>query len=106
MMRLAALELIEKLNSCYGLPMLEVYQEADMFTSLLKLYALHPYNDIAHRYVTNVIAFALDHNLAKAQSDKQAPPKRPSRMLDLEPIDPLETEASSTLASEEALEDE
>ena len=66
MMRLAALELIDKLNSCYGLAMLEVFQEADLFTTLLKLYALHPYNDIAHRYVTNVLAFALDHSLAKA----------------------------------------
>ena len=66
MMRLGALELIDKLNSCYGLPMLEVFKEADLFTSLLKLYALHPYNDIAHRYVTNVITFALDHSLAKA----------------------------------------
>ena len=66
MMRLAALELIEKLQTCYGLRMLEVFKEADLFSSLLKMYALYPYNDIALRYVTNVISFALDPKLAKA----------------------------------------
>ena len=65
MKRLAALELIEKLQTCYGLRMLEVFKEADLFSSLLKMYGLYPYNDIALRYVTNVISFALDPKLAK-----------------------------------------
>ena len=70
-MRLAALELIDKLQSCYGLRMLEVFRDADLFSSLLKMYALYPFNDIALRHVTNVISHAIDTELAKAMGTKQ-----------------------------------
>ena len=65
LMRLSEIELLDKLQLCYGLRMLEVFREADLFSMLLKMYALYPYNDIALRYVTNIISFALDHKLAK-----------------------------------------
>ena len=84
MMRLSVLELLDKLQSCYGLRMLELFKEADLFNALIKMYAMFPYNDIALRHVTNIIAHALDSKLAK---DLFAPPKRPSRILDLEPVD-------------------
>jgi hypothetical protein len=64
-MRLAALELLDKLQLCYGLRMHEIFKEADLFTSLLKMYALYPYNDIALRYVTSIFMFALDPKIAK-----------------------------------------
>lgn len=65
MMRMSALEVIDKLHMCYGLRMLEVFKEADLFSSLIKMYALYPYNDIALRYVSNILCFTLDHKLAK-----------------------------------------
>ena len=93
LMRLAALELLEKLHGCYGLRILDVYREADLYTSLIKFYAMYPYNDIALRYVTSILAHALDIKLAKTvlntQSASQKPEKvfgRPSGLLDLEPI--------------------
>ena len=86
-MRLSALELLAKLQQCYGLRMLEVIKEADLVPSLLKMYSLYPYNDVALRYVTNILLAALDQNIAKELEQKAAPPKRPSRILDLEPID-------------------
>ena len=64
-MRLAALELLEALHKYYGVRMLDVYREADIYTSLIKFYALYPYNDIALRYVTSILAHALDIELAK-----------------------------------------
>ena len=69
-MRLSSLELLDKLQICYGLPMLEVFREADLFTVLLKMYALYPYNDIGLRYVTSIISYALDHTLAKGFTKK------------------------------------
>ena len=65
LMRLSALELLNKLQLCYGIRMLEVIKETDLFSSLLKMYAMYPYNDIALRYVTSVISYALDPALAK-----------------------------------------
>ena len=65
MMRLSALELLEKLHTCYGIKMLDIYREADLYTSLMKFYALYPYNDIALRYVTSILQHALDNELAK-----------------------------------------
>ena len=66
--------------------MLEVFKDADLFTSLIKMYAFYPYNDMALRLVTSVISSALDDKLAKTMAAKQAPPKRQSRILELEPI--------------------
>ena len=91
-MRLAALELLEALHKYYGVRMLDVYREADIYTSLMKFYALYPYNDIALRYVTSILAHALDIELAKTMLKPQAtkPEKifgRPSRgILDLERV--------------------
>ena len=65
LMRLAALELLDKLQLCYGLRILEVFKEVDLFTSLLKMYALYPYNDIALRHVTSIFMYALDPKIAK-----------------------------------------
>ena len=65
-MRLAALELVEKLQTSYGLRMLEVFKDADLFSSLIKMYAFYPYNDMALRLVTNIISSALDDKLAKS----------------------------------------
>jgi len=56
--------------------MLEVFRDADLFSSLIKMYAFYPYNDMALRLVTSVLASALDDKLAKAMTAKQAPPKR------------------------------
>lgn len=64
LMRLAALELLYKLQLCYGVRMLEVIKEADLFPSLLKMYELYPYNDVALRHVTMILLFALDTDLA------------------------------------------
>ena len=50
--------------------MLEVFREADLFTVLLKMYALYPYNDIGLRYVTSIISYALDYTLAKEFTKK------------------------------------
>ena len=93
LMRLAALELLDMLQMHYGIRMLDIYREADLYTSLMKFYALYPYNDIALRYVTSILAHALDIELAKnilntqvAKSEKQLL-GRPSRgILDLERI--------------------
>ena len=70
--------------------MLDVIKETDLFPSLLKMYSLYPYNDIALKHVTNVISFALDPSLAKTLHEKSAPPKRTPKILDLEPISTLE----------------
>lgn len=72
--------------------MLEVFKEADLFSKLLSMYALFPYNDMALRYVTSILSFALDHKLAKEMCEKQRPAKRQSRFIDLEPIKPAESE--------------
>ena len=82
--------------------MLEVLKEADLFPYLLKMYELYPYNDVALRYVTNIILFALDHKTAKELEKKYAPPKRPSRMLELEPIE----SPTKPAEEEELIEDE
>jgi len=101
-MRLAALELLDKLQLCYGIRMLEVMKEVDLFPSLLKMYVQYPYNDVALRYVTNLILHSLDHKAAKELDKKSAPPQRPSRMLDLEPIEvPAETAEEETIEDEE-----
>ena len=64
-MRLAALELLHKLHLSYGLRMLEVIRDADLYPSLLKMFELYPYNDVALRHCTNIILFAIDHKIAK-----------------------------------------
>lgn len=72
MMRLRALELLEKLYKCYGVRMLYIYREADLYTSLIKFYTLYPFNDIALRLVTNVLTHALDTDLALAEEKNKA----------------------------------
>lgn len=94
-MRLSALELVDKLQTCYGLRMLEVFKEADLFSSLIKMYAFYPYNDMALRLVSNILSSALDDKLAKSMAQKAAPAKRPSRILELEPISQAEPEEST-----------
>ena len=69
-MRLSALELIDKLQLNYGIRMLEVIKETDLFPSFLKMYALYPYNDIALKHVTNLISYALDPALAKTLNER------------------------------------
>ena len=69
-MKLSSLELLDKLQLCYGLRMLEVFREADLYSVLLKMYALYPYSDIGLRYVTSIISYTLDHTLAKAITQK------------------------------------
>ena len=95
LMRLAALELLDMLHTFYGLRMLDVYREADLYNALIKFYALYPYNDIALRYVTSILANALDVDFAKSiLKTKQAASRpentvfgRPSRgILDLERV--------------------
>jgi len=108
LMRLAALELLDKLHLCYSIRMLDVFREADLYTSILKFYALYPFNDIALRLVTNILAYAIDESLVKtllSQKTTQAPAPRgrPSRILDLEPINQDELDAldaDSTCATE------
>lgn len=64
--RLAELELLDKLQACYGIRILETYKETELITALVKLYALFPFNDMAMRYVTGILANTLDTGLAKA----------------------------------------
>ena len=66
--------------------MLEKFQEEDLYNCLLKMFAQYPFNDIVHRYITNIISFALDHKIGKELYDKGLPPKRTNRFLDLEQI--------------------
>lgn len=101
-MRLSAIELLDKLQQSYGIRMLDVFKETgSLFPSLLEMYARYPYNDIALRQVTNIIAHALDSELAKTmkkspihQVSRERPGmlQRTSRELDLEPIKSLEDE--------------
>mgnify|MGYP000616112439 CR=1 FL=1 len=94
LMRLSALELLDKLQLCYGIRMLDVFKEAadsDLYSSLIRMYARYPYNDIALRHVTSIIAYSMDHDLAKQMSERQDKPKqRASKLLDLEPLNTLE----------------
>ena len=66
-MRLASLELVEKAMRCYGIRMLKTFEDADFFSTLLKLYGLYPFNDIALSLVTNILAHAIDFKLADEQ---------------------------------------
>ena len=66
MTKLSALELLNKLNKCYGIRMLETFKEADLFATLLEYYEVFPYNDIALKIITNIVAYALDSKSAKA----------------------------------------
>ena len=72
-----------------------------MFSTLLKMFALYPFNDIAHRYITNIISFALSEKIGKKFFDAGQPPKRVNKFLDLELInsddkDQDKEEAAST----------
>ena len=64
LMRLSALELVDKLQLSYGLRMREVFREADLFSSLLQMYALYPYNDMGLRHVTSIISYSMDPEMA------------------------------------------
>ena len=75
--------------------MLEVFKESDVYTALMKMYALYPYNDMAHRYVTNIVCYGLEPKLAKKLLEKSIASKgRPSRILDLEPINKTDDQAN------------
>ena len=102
LMRLSALELLDKLQMCYGIRILDVIKEAELLPELLKMYAVYPYNDIALRHVNSIISYALDTTLAKAITEKLAPPKRPSTMLDLEPINTLDEDMKAMKEQEMA----
>ena len=102
LMRLTALELLDKLQSCYGLRILEVYKDSDIYVSLMKMYAFYPYNDMALRYVTSIIAYALDNQIAKELIDpNKNQPKRISRILDMQSNSNSETAASTAETSTE-----
>ena len=60
MAKLTALELLNKLLKCYGVKMLEIYKEADLYSTLLNYYEVFPYNDIALKLVTNIIARSIN----------------------------------------------
>ena len=64
--KLAALELLDKLHKCYGVRMLEAFKEADLYSTLLEYFEAFPYNDIALKLITNIIAYTLDAKAAKA----------------------------------------
>ena len=66
MAKLTALELLNKLLKCYGVKMLEIYKEADLYSTLLNYYEVFPYNDIALKLVTNIIARSINQQAAKA----------------------------------------
>ena len=66
MAKLTALELLNKLLKCYGVKMLEIYKEADLYSTLLNYYEVFPYNDIALKLVTNILARSINQQAAKA----------------------------------------
>jgi len=101
-MRLSALEILDKMQLCYGLRMLEVFKEADIFSKLIKMYGLFPFNDIALRFVSNVLCFGLDDKLAREAAAKQTAPQKPVRVIQLEPINPVEGEVMTEEESESA----
>ena len=86
-MRLAALQLLDKLQACYGLRMLEIFKEADLYNSLLRMYPLYPYNDMAMLHITSIIANAIDPKLVSEVKLQFKVPKKPNRFLELERID-------------------
>ena len=68
-MRLASIELIEKAMRFFGIRMLKTFEDADLFSTLIKFYGIVPFNDIALKAVTNVISHAIDYDLA-AEEEK------------------------------------
>ena len=77
-MRLASLQLLDKAFRCYGMKMLKVYEESDIYKSLLRFYGIFPFNDMAHQMITNILAFALDFKQAQKQEKemKKTPQKK------------------------------
>ena len=52
--------------------MLETFKQADLFSTLLEYYEVFPYNDIALKIITNIIAHTLDSKSAKAVEKEEA----------------------------------
>jgi len=65
-LRLQTAELLRRALICLGPRMLSVYMEADLFSVLLKLYALYPFSDMVLSMITSVLAHGLDFDKAKA----------------------------------------
>ena len=81
-MRLFSLALIDKAVRCLGLKLLIALEEngGDLFQTLLRLYGLYPFNDMALSYVTSILAHALDYDIADELEKEQnyVEPKKPS----------------------------
>ena len=105
LVRLSALELLDKLQLSYGLRMLEKFKDEDLYSTLMKMFALYPFNDIAHRYIVNIISFALDKKIGKKFFDAGAPPKRVNKFLDLELINPADKEEDNNAEGEEEVDE-
>ena len=67
----------------------------------MKMYALYPYNDMALRYVTNIISYSLDNTIAKELIEAKGQPKRISRIITMN-----SNSETATTASETPVEDE
>ena len=52
--------------------MLEIYKEADLYSTLLNYYEVFPYNDIALKLVTNILARSINQQAAKAAEQEEA----------------------------------
>ena len=67
----------------------------------MKMYALYPYNDMALRYVTNIISYSLDNTIAKELIEAKGQPKRISRIITMN-----SNSETATTTSETPVEDE
>ena len=78
-MRLASIELIEKAMTYFGIKMLKTFEDADLFSTLIKFYGLFPFNDMVLKAVTNVISHAIDYDLANEDEKEMSKvvPKKP-----------------------------
>lgn len=72
MVRLASLELIKRSLVCLGPRMLAVIRDADLLSSLLKLYGLFPFSDILLFHVTGILCHALDYKETIAEDEKNS----------------------------------
>jgi len=67
----------------------------------MKMYALYPYNDMALRYVTNIISYSLDNTIAKELIEAKGQPNRISRIITMN-----SNSETATTTSETPVEDE
>ena len=63
-MRLVSIELLEKAMHFFGIKMLKVYEDAELYSTLIKFFGIFPFNDIALKTVSNILAHALDQEEA------------------------------------------